>query len=849
MAEKQKLVLIDGYSLLNRAFYAVGIFTNKDGLPTNGIFGFVKLLFKIIAQDDPEYLAVAFDVHAPTFRHKMFDDYKGTRKPMPEELLQQVPVLKELLSAMNIRCVEAEGYEADDVIGTLSRRFDGVDTYIYTGDRDSYQLVNDHVSICYTKRGVTDVDLLTQDNFVAKVGIEPWQIVEEKALMGDVSDNIPGVDGIGPKTALTLLQTYGSIDAIYQNIERTTPAVQRRLIIGEASARLSRTLALIKTDVPLDVTLESCRLVLPFPSAAREIFAKLEFRSMIDSEYFVAETRSAAKVAYPSVEAFLEALPEVGEFCFCMHGDRYHFYLNDTEYIFKIRENFLDDGVFFGDLKPVLDKLFSGEKYTAIVVDFKSLAHKFDGLGIEIKCNVEDISLLRYLVDSNARALLASDYVKDYALSDENWAYALRLAYDEAVKKTAGSAEWKLYRDLELPLSHVLLDMERYGVNVDVGKFPEFSEKYRAEMNELAAKIYALADVEPFNLNSTFQLSEVLFGKLGLAPKGAKKNIRGGYSTSAEVLERLADSHEVVGLILRYRELQKLQSTYIDGILPLVNGGIVHTTYNQMMTTTGRLSSTNPNLQNIPVRTREGRELRKLFIPREGNMFIDADYSQIELRLLAHLSGCPALIDAYKRGDDIHAATASLVFGVPLQEVTPEMRRKAKSVNFGIIYGMSAFGLAKDIHSTQQEAQEYINKYFELHPEVRTYMDGNVQFAKENGYVTTILGRKRHIPELKSSNYNLRQFGERAVMNMPLQGSAADIIKLAMLGVTRRLKEEGLKSRLVLQVHDELILDAPIEEEERAKQCLKEEMENAMQLSVPLIADVSVGKSWYDAKG
>lgn len=848
MADKEKLVLIDGNSLLNRAFYAMSVFTTKDGMPTNGIFGFVKLLFKIIDTDVPNYFVVAFDVHAPTFRHKMYDEYKATRKPMPEELVCQVPVLKELLAAMKIRCVELEGYEADDIIGTLSRRFPNVASYIYTGDRDSYQLVNENVSVCFTRKGVTDLEFLTQENFVSKVGLEPWQIIEEKALMGDGSDNIPGVKGIGQKIALDLLHKYGSVDAVYQNLGELSAALQKKLREGEEMARLSRTLATIDTDVPIDVDLESCRLHLPFSEEARSFFAKLEFRSLIDSDFFHAERKKAVSVVTcASVDEFLPLVPEKGEFSFCIDRHECHIYLNETEYIFRLKENILEEGIFFDELKPVLSKLFS-EGHTAVVSDFKALAHSFDGLGIDIQCNIDDVSILRYLVDSNLRVLTPSEYVKDYALSDENCAYALKLAHEDAIKKTAGTAEEKLYRELELPLAYVLLDMERYGVRVDLDRFPEFSEKFRAELKELSAKIYALAGVDNFNINSPYQLSEVLFDKLGLDPKGAKRNARGGYSTSAEVLDQLVDSHEIVPLILRYREIQKLQSTYIDGIRPLVSGGIVHTTYNQTLTTTGRISSANPNLQNIPVRTNEGRELRKLFVPRRGNVFVDADYSQIELRLLAHFSGCPALIDAYKRGEDIHAATASLVFGVPLGEVTPAMRRKAKSVNFGIIYGMSAFGLSKDINCSQSEAQSYINKYFESHPEVKAYMDENVRFAKENGYVMTILGRKRYIPELKSSNYMQRMFGERAAMNMPLQGSAADIIKLAMLGVARRLKAEGLQSKLVLQVHDELILDTPVSETERAKRILEEEMENAMELSVPLVAEASVGETWYDAK-
>ncbi len=848
MGNRTKLVLIDGNSLLNRAYYAMTVFTTKDGMPTNGIFGFVKLIFKIIETVQPEYLAVAFDLHAPTFRHQMYDGYKATRKPMPEELVVQVPVLKELLAAMKIRTVELAGYEADDIIGTLSRKYQNTDVYIYTGDRDSYQLVNENVSVCFTKKGVTEIDLLTNENFRAKVGLEPWQIVEEKALMGDSSDNIPGVKGIGPKSALDLLVTYGSVEKVYENLDEISPSLRKRLEEGRESAMLSHILATIVTDVPLDVSLESCALRLPFPEEARSFFSKLEFRSLTDSEFFPKEREAIIEtVECDSVAALKELLPKNGEIALCLELESCHIYFGGREYLFPLRQNFLQTGFFVDELCPIFEIIFSG-KYTVLVPDLKALLHMFDELGMKIDCDVEDVALLRYLVDSNLRTMSPAEFTKDFSLPDCNRAYALYLAYHDALSRAHGNAEEKLYRELELPLVRVLYEMEHYGVRVDTDKFPEFSEKFAAETRALSKRIYELAGVENFNINSPYQLSEVLFDKLALDPGGAKRNSRGGYSTSADVLEKLAEEHEIVRLILRYREIQKLRSTYIDGIRPLVSNGIIHTTFNQTATTTGRISSANPNLQNIPVRTEEGKELRKLFIARTGHVLVDADYSQIELRLLAHMSDCQTLIEAYRNGEDIHASTASIVFGVPLPNVTATMRRKAKSVNFGIIYGMSAFGLGKDIHVPQAEAQGYIKRYFETHPEVKAFMDENVRFAKENGYVTTILGRKRYIPELRSPNYNLRAFGERAAMNMPLQGSAADIIKIAMLGVSRRLKEEKMQSKLVLQVHDELVIDAPAEEAELAKRVLQEEMEKAATLSVPLVAEASVGRSWYDAK-
>ena len=842
-----KYVLIDGNSLLNRAFYAMSVFTTADGMPTNGIFGFVKLLFKILEDEKPAYLTVAFDLHAPTFRHKLFGAYKGTRKPMPEDLVRQVPVLKDLLRVMNINTVELEGYEADDLIGTLSRAFPDVEVLIYTGDRDAYQLVNERVTVCFTKRGVSDTDRLTGENFYEKVGLKPYQIIEEKALMGDVSDNIPGVRGVGPKTALDLLRTYDTAENVFRHLDELSPALRKKFEGQEEIARLSHTLATIVTTVPVSLSLDDCRVKLPFPYEARTAFAGLEFRSLLGSAFFSGEPAPEVTVAVvcSDFEEVLAALSAADTFAADFGEDGFHVCVGEEEYIFPLRESLLGTGFFPEELHPLYGTLFTGGR-TAVVADSKALCHRMEECKISVTCPVEDVSLLRYLSDSNQRAATAADYGRDFALPPTHRAYAVMRAFCEAREKTRESAEEKLYRTVELPLARVLCEMESVGVRVDEKMFPVFSDKYSAELGGLSRRIYDLAGME-FNLNSPIQLSEVLFEKLGFETKGLKKNSR-GYSTNAEVLEKIAEKHEIARVILRYREVQKLQSTYIDGIRPLVKDGIIHTTYNQTMTATGRLSSANPNLQNIPVRTEEGKELRRLFIAREGGILVDADYSQIELRLLAHFSGCKPLQEAYRTGKDIHATTAAQVFGVKEEEVTPLMRRRAKAVNFGIIYGISAFGLAKDVCCTSAEAQAYIDRYFATYSDVKEYMEENVRFAKENGYINTILGRKRHIPELKSSNYSVRSFGERAAMNMPLQGSSADIIKLAMLGVARRLEAEGMRTKMVLQVHDELVLDAPLEEAERAAAILKEEMEHAVSLDVPLTVDISSGASWYDAK-
>ncbi len=862
-----KLILIDGNSLLNRAFYAIRLFTTKDGQPTNGVFGFMKLLFKIIEDESPTHLAVAFDLHAKTFRHHLFEAYKGTRKGMPEELAVQVPVLKDLLRAMGVCTVEKETFEADDLIGTLSKKFGGVEVLIYTGDRDSFQLVDEHVSVCFTKRGVSELDRLTRDNFFEKTGLEPFQIIEEKALMGDASDNIPGVKGIGPKLALDLLHEYRTAEAVFAHFDSLSPSLQKKLSGQEDISRLSKTLATIDTDVPLDLALSDMTLSLPFPAAAREKFALLEFRSLLDSPYFA----SSAQTVFPetpqehveiisvsNLSDVFSALQGEEEFSFCFEADGAHLCLQDREYVFPAKRDLLGAGFFQEDLKGLLIELFTGTR-RAVVSDYKALLHVLKGLGISPCCPVEDVSLLSYLLDSNRRAPTSEDFVKDFSLPNEARAYALKKAFSRAAEEAKGSAEETLYRDLELPLETVLFEMEEDGVRIDEKRLPEFSARYQAEIDALTQKIYALAGME-FNINSPVKLSEVLFGTMGLPHTGAKKNSRGSYSTDAEVLERLSEQHEIARLLLRYREIKKLQSTYIDGFKPLIKNGFVHTTYNQTATTTGRLSSANPNLQNIPVRTEEGKELRRLFVAREGNVLIDADYSQIELRLLAHMSGCKPLQEAFLAERDIHAETAARVFGVGAGEVTPLMRRRAKAVNFGIIYGISAYGLSKDVGCTPKEAQNFIEKYFETYPEVKAYMDENVARAKRDGYVTTILGRKRYIPEIKASNFATRSFGERAAMNMPLQGSSADIIKIAMLAVFRRLKKEGLRAKLVLQVHDELVLDAPLDERDAACALLKEEMErvrsqlaplakSSEELKVPLTAEDALKAETNDSAG
>ncbi len=858
----EKLVLIDGNSLLNRAYYATPMFTSKSGLPTNGIFGFVKLLLKIISDKKPSYLAVAFDLHAPTFRHQMYADYKAGRKPMPEELVVQVPVLKELLSLMKIRICELEGYEADDIIGTLAKRFP-VQTYIYTGDRDAYQLVDDTTSVCYTRKGVSDILELSSRNFKEEIGLMPEQIIDLKSLMGDKSDNIPGVTGIGEKSAYRLLEEYGSLDGVYDHLDEIKGVLSKKLSDHKQEAYFSRLLATIKVDSPIQLTLSDCVLRMPFPHTVREKFAELDFRSMISLPIFdengqipftekEAESlkiKNIEEVFPADMDSALSVYESATDFVACdWVDDGFRFFCSDgedKEYVIPIKENLLDVGFFIHSVRPFFEKLFTGQK-KIVLYNSKEIRHRLSELSIEFSAPFEDVSLMKYIAEGTGNSDNLDFCLNYYSLPIQNRAYGIYRLY-KIFKEDLDDAEKKLYFDVELPLSKVLYDMEKTGVWVDWNILNEFSVKYNAELKRLTENIYRLAG-EKFNINSPVQLGKILFEKLKIGEGTQKSKSKKNYTTTAEVLEKYADDYEIVRLLLRYRQIQKLNSTYVEGFKPLITEGKVHTTYNQMNTSTGRLSSANPNLQNIPVRNEEGKELRKIFIAGPGNILVDADYSQIELRLLAHFSGCKELIEAYREHKDIHSITASQVFGIPVEQVTPQMRRSAKAVNFGIIYGISSFGLGKDLGISAKKAKDYIDKYFETYSDVKKYMDENVERAKKDGYITTLFGRRRVINELKSSNYNVRSFGERAAMNMPLQGSSADIIKIAMINVFKKLTEQNLRAKLVLQVHDELVIDCPEEEAEIVSEILKTEMENAVMLKVPLTVEVGCGKNWFAAK-
>ena len=845
--------------MLNRAFYATPVFTTKDGKPTNGVFGFVKLLLKIISDKAPTHVAVAFDVHAPTFRHKMYDEYKAGRKPMPEDLASQFPVLKEVLDLMNIRICEMAGHEADDIIGTLAKRF-SLQTYVYTGDRDAYQLVDESTTVCYTRKGVSELLELSKDNFKDEIGLNPLQIIDLKALMGDKSDNIPGVPGIGEKTAYSLLESYGDLDGIYAHIDEIKGATQKKLIEGKESAYFSRNLATIELDAPIEVELGDCLLKTPFSHALKDKFAELEFKSLLVKNIFSEEEvetiesttenkiKEVGVVTLESLDEALSIFDNSKSKTIACHftADGIQFYLEgDVEYVLPIKTGLLDVGFYDFQLIPLLQRIYSGEK-RVISYNAKQVMHRLNELEIEHLAPFEDVSILKCLADGLSNSDSLEFCLQYFGIPEKNKGYGLHYLYKN-YSASLNTQEKALYQNVELPLVRVLFEMEKQGVCVNMQALDEFSVKYKRELNELVEKIYLLAG-EQFNVNSTQQLGKILFEKLHIADGAKKTKESKNYKTTAEELEKYADRHEIVRLLLRYRKIQKINSTYIEGFRPLVVNGKVHTTYNQSNTQTGRLSSMNPNLQNIPIRTEEGRELRKLFTASKGNVLIDADYSQIELRLLAHFSGCKELIEAYCEGKDIHAITASQVFGVPLNEVTSQMRRDAKAVNFGIIYGISAFGLGNDLGISTRKAQEYIDKYFETYSDVKAYMNGNVEQATKNGYVETLFGRRRVINELKASNYNVRSFGERAAMNMPLQGSSADIIKLAMINVMQKLKDGGYKAKLVLQVHDELVIDCPENEKDKVAKLLQEEMENAVSLRVPLTVEVGIGKTWFDTK-
>ena len=876
----EKLVLIDGHSILNRAFFGLPDLTNAEGLHTNAVYGFLNILFKILEEEQPEYLTVAFDVHAPTFRHKMFDAYKGTRKPMAEELRQQVPLMKEMLRAMGVTVIEKEGLEADDLLGTIAKRSEaaGYEVSVVSGDRDLLQLASDHIKIRIpkTRRTGTEIEDYNTKEVLEKYQVTPLQFIDVKALMGDTADNIPGVPGIGEKTATNLIVAYGSIENAYAHVEEIKPNRAKEMLKEHYDmAQLSKTLATIKIDADIPYDINEARIGNLYTPEAYVMCKRLEFKNLlkrfeVDAPVNTGEENfkriedfaevedffaKAKKQQAAGVQLIYEKDVVLGLAVACTKEDVAYIPAEGfvtEQYLFEQCRQLLAAGVELCtfDLKPQLRWIEADEK--SHIFDVKIAAYLLNPLKNDYA--YEDIAkdYLDLMVPSK------EDYLgkKDLATASEEkpeeflkmacyQAYINLMAKEPLAKQLEEEGMKELFDKIEMPLVYTLSDMEKEGIAIDADALKEYGENLAVSIDKIEKEIYEEAG-ETFNINSPKQLGVILFEKLKM-PNG--KKTKTGYSTAADVLEKLAPDYPIVSKILEYRQLTKLKSTYADGLAAFIGeDGRIHSTFQQTITATGRLSSTDPNLQNIPIRMELGRLIRKVFLPREGYVFLDADYSQIELRLLAHMSGDKNLIDAYKHAEDIHAITASKVFHVPFEEVTPLQRRNAKAVNFGIVYGISSFGLSQDLSITRKEAEQYIKSYFETYPGIKTFLDGLVEDGKTKGYVTTMFGRRRPVPELSSSNFMQRSFGERVAMNAPIQGSAADIIKIAMIHVHDRLKEEGLKSKLILQVHDELLVETCKEEQQQVEKILKEEMLHAADLAVTLEIDMHAGNNWYEAK-
>lgn len=845
-----KLLVVDGNSILNRAFYGIRLLTTKDGQFTNAIYGFLTMLLKIQEDVTPDAVAIAFDLKAPTFRHKAYEGYKSNRKGMPEELHQQLQPLKDLLTLLGYTIITKEGYEADDILGTLSHtcKVNGDECVLATGDRDSLQLINDKVTVrlASTKGGKANAILYDENKIMEDYGVTPRQLIEIKAIQGDSSDCIPGVPGIGPKGAGDLIQRFNNLDYIYENLDTIDikDGMRKKLRENKNSAYMSRMLGEIKLDIPIDTDVNHYLVNCTQPDEASRMMAKLELFSLID-KFKLKEVESSEETPKEKKKYSLNEKNTID-----LSGKELYIYSNskskgDIDYLYIIEENEI---IKTTDVDTVLKS--ENKKY---VYSSKELFAYADKIGFEIKNLVFDVTLASYLLNPNSSSYdidkLNGEYeVETYDGEDEflcNIAPMIDLC-NILEKKIEQCNQKKLLNEIEIPLSNVLAKMENLGFAVDKQGIEDFGKMLKENIENLKSEIYNSVGRE-FNINSPKQLGVALFEDLALP---CKKKTKSGYSTSADVLESLKNQHPVVSMVLQYRTLSKLNSTYCEGLLKVIgDDGRIHSSFNQTETRTGRISSTEPNLQNIPVRTELGREMRKFFTAREGWVLVDADYSQIELRVLADISGDKNMIDAFKNNQDIHAITASQVFNMPLDFVTGEMRSRAKAVNFGIVYGIGAYSLAKDIGVTNKEAKNYIESYLKHYSGIDKYMHDVVEKAKDTGYVETVFGRRRYLPELSASNGMTRAFGERVARNAPIQGTAADIIKIAMIKVDKRLTEENLEARLVLQVHDELIVECPSHESMRVAMILQEEMEKAVSLSVPLVADSAVGKTWYDAKG
>lgn len=865
----KKLLILDSNSILNRAFYGVRYLSAKDGTPTNAIYGFLNILLKLIKEQEPDYICAAFDVKAPTFRHKQYEGYKAQRKPMPEGLAAQMPLAKDVLRAMGVTILEKEGYEADDIIGTVARLCEEseISCFIATGDKDDLQLASDKtkVILTVTKSGYNETIIYDDKAVKEKYRVTPTEFIDVKALMGDPSDNIPGVKGVGEKTAMSLIEKHHSIEYIYENIDGIglKGAMLQKMKDGRKMAFMSKELATINRNTPIEFNAEEC-VFDGFENNGElyEILKRLELNSIIKKLDL-----SGGDNVKENEDIFKDFSYQVGDKNM-ISGDKVTVVLDfDGDNISSAAVGAGNNAVVLNEQDDIKE-LLEDDSIAKVMFDVKEAIVKLNGR-IDIKNISDDTAIAAYLVDpaKNEYTIekLASEYfgtviekpeVKQLSLLDDvetdrseylaKCAVALGVLNERIGDKIKENGQEKLYQEVELPLVTVLAHLEINGFLVDDNQLKEFADKLGEKIDALTNEIYMLAG-EEFNINSPKQLGVILFEKLELKPV---KKTKTGYATNADVLEKLRDKHPIVNFIMEYRQLAKLKSTYCDGLTAVVNPNThrIHSVFTQTVTVTGRLSSTEPNLQNIPTRTELGREIRKMFVAKEGYVLVDADYSQIELRVLAHIANDETMINAFRNNEDIHAVTASQVLGIPLEDVTKEQRSSAKAVNFGIVYGIGEFSLAQDLHISVKEAKAYIESYLEKYHGVRNYMESIKEQAKKDGYVKTMLNRIRYIPELKSPNYNIRQFGERVALNTPIQGTAADIIKLAMVRVDNRLINEGLKSKLILQVHDELIVEAYKDEVDKVKQILSEEMQGAMELNVPLKVDMSTGHSWYDAK-
>ena len=892
-----KLIVVDGNSIVNRAFYGImgsKMLQTADGTYTNAVYGFLAILFKELDEVKPDYIAVAFDLKAPTARHKMYDGYKANRKGMPEELAAQMPILKDVLRAMNITIIEKEGYEADDVLGTLSRigENSGLDVVLLTGDRDSFQLATDKVSIYIprTKAGKTETEIFNRDKVLEVYGVEPKQMIEVKGLQGDTSDNIPGVPGIGEKTALSLVKKYGTIDHLYECVENNTDDLKgkqrEKIAENKELAMLSKTLGTINLETPIEKSIDDLKMKEWNKSEVYKIFKELKFNRYIDrfnlKDEIVEDDNTEPAVTMDfekeiiGVDKFNELKKKVIENKVC------YFYVEtveDTNSI--IKKKIKSISIYIKDENKVYDykvsnilelkDIFESEDVLKCSYDLKDIYILCEEAEINPKNFMFDIRIAGYLLNSTTNQYSISDLMNEYLEIDINvddgkqeqlnlfdvqeekeneqiavYAYSIGNLHDVLEKDLKENGMYDLFNNIEMPVLEVLADMQYRGMYVDKNELIAYGDELKVKLDELTNKIHELAG-EEFNINSTKQLGEVLFEKLKLPVIKKTKN---GYSTDVDTLEKLQCEHEIIEYILEYRQLAKLNSTYIEGMIPYINKntGRIHSYFHQTVTATGRISSTEPNLQNIPTRIEIGKKLRKVFKPAENKIFLDADYSQIELRVLAHVSKDETMVDNFIHDEDIHAQAASRVFGVPLDEVTKELRSKAKAVNFGIVYGISDFGLAGQIHSSRKQAKQYIEQYLEKYNGIKTFMDEAVEDAKKKGYIETMYNRRRYIPELTSKSYMVRKFGERVAMNTPIQGTAADIMKIAMINVFRELKNRNLNSKIVLQVHDELLIETDIKEKDEVREILVNNMENAAKLLVPLKVEVAEGENWYDAK-